>query len=138
MNSETAFLIGVGFLFVTSGLSRFLGERNFKILSTEQKVKLVDQFSLHRSLGTYIPIGIMAAVIMAGRLRPELFRWLFPVGASAVLIFALVLQLSIFRRLRDLELPDVFVSKFRFHSIAVQVGNIVAISLIAYGIMGMI
>ena len=136
MKPQTAFLIGVAALFVTIALNRFLGERNYKSLSPEDKTKLIDEFSSHRSMATYIPIAIMACVIVAGYLNLALFRWLFPVAVVLMLMFSLILQLSIFRHLGSLGLPGDYVSKFRFQSIAVQFGIVVALSMLVYGILG--
>jgi hypothetical protein len=53
-----------------------------------------------------------------------------------VLFVSIVLQVTILRRLDALGLPADFVSRYRFQSIAVQVGNVVALSLFAYAIIG--
>ena len=136
MDTQTAFLVGIGALFCTLAANRFLGERNYKQLSPEDKVKLVDQFSTHRSVATYIPLGIMALVILVSRTNPAIFRWLFPGAVAVVLVVSIVLQIVILRRLDTLQLPDDFVSRFRFQAIAVQTGNVIALSLFAYGIAG--
>jgi hypothetical protein len=129
-------MAGVVVLFCTLAANRFLGERNYKLLSPEDKVKLVDQFSAHRSLATYIPLGIMGVVILVGRSDPGVFRWLFPIAVSVVLFVSIALQAVVLRRLAALELPEDFVSRFRFQSIAVQSGNVIALSLFAYGVVG--
>ncbi len=136
MDTQTAFMVGIGALCVTLALNRFLGERNYKRLSPDDKLKLVEQFSTHRSLATYLPLALMGLVILVARTYPGTFRWLFAVGVVAVLLISLVLQTLILRRLATLDLPNDFVSRFRFQSIAVQFGNIVALSLFAYSIMG--
>lgn len=138
MDTQTAITVGIGAFFCTLAANRFLGERNYKQLSPEDKVKLVDQFSTHRSVATYFPLGIMGLVILVGRANPATFRWLFPVGVAAVLAVSIILQIIILRRLDTLQLPDEFVSRFRFQSIAVQTGNVIALSLFAYGIAGVI
>ena len=136
MDTQTALMIGAGALFCTLAANRFLGERNYKQLSPEDKVKLVDQFSKHRSLATYIPLGIMGLVILLGRSSPGSFRWLFPVAVAAILAVSIILQIVILRRLSTLGIPDDFVERFRFQSIAVQTGNVIALSMFAYGISG--
>jgi hypothetical protein len=135
MDTHTAFMIGIAALFCTIALNRFLGERNYKRLAPEDKVKLVNEFSAHRSRGTYIPLAVMGLVIVFDLLSPGTSRWLFPVGVAAVLFTSVVLQVTILRHLDTLELPADFVSRYRFQSIAVQVGNLVALSLFAYAIM---
>ena len=136
MDTQTAFMVGVGALFCTLAANRFLGERNYKTLSPDDKVKLVDQFSSHRSLATYIPLALMGLVILIGRTNPDVFRWLFPLAVFAVLAVSIILQVIILRRLDTLDLPVDFVSRFRFQSIVVQTGNVIALSLFAYGIAG--
>ena len=91
MDTQTALMVGAGALFCTLAANRFLGERNYKQLSPEDKVKLVDQFSKHRSLATYIPLGIMGIVILLGRSGPGTFRWLFPVAVAAILAVSVIL-----------------------------------------------
>ena len=135
MGFQTALLVGVGTMFCTHGLNRFLGERNYKRLSPDEKVRLVDQFSTYRSAGTYLPIAIMGLVILVTVTYPAAFWWLFPIGVVAVLLVSLVLQVLIFRRLAFLGLPDGFVSRYRFQAVAVLLGNVVALSLLTYGIL---
>ncbi len=135
MGFQTALLIGVGAVFCTHGLNRFLGERNYRRLSPEEKVKLVDQFSAYRSAGTYLPIAIMGVVILVTVTYPGAFWWLFPTGVVAVLGVSLVLQVLIFQRLASLNLPEEFVSRYRFQAIACLVGNIVAMSFLTFGIL---
>lgn len=138
MKPETSLFVGVLFYFLTIVLNRFLGERNYSSLAQEDKLKLTDGFSKHRSWATYLPIGIMLAVIFVGYLNPQTFRFAFPVGVLLVLINSLVVQILIFRKLKTLSLPQEYVSKFRVQSILVQIGNIVAMTLFAYGIVGVL
>jgi len=134
MKPETCLIVGVLVYFVTISINRFLGERNYGRLSQDDKLRLTDSFSKHRSLATYIPIGIMLAIMAIGYTNPHTFAYAFPIGIALVLLVSLILQFAIFRRLTDLSLPDDFVSKFRLHSILVQIGNAVALSMFAYGI----
>lgn len=136
MKPETCLIVGVVFYFVTTVINRFLGERNYKSLSEEDKVKLTDAFSTHRSLATYIPIAIMVAVMAIGYANPSTFVVAFPIGVILVLVVSFTLQIGILRRLSELSLPDEYVSKFRLQSTVVQIGNIMALSMFAYGIVG--
>ena len=136
MKPESCLLLGVLVYFATIVLNRYLGERNYSMLTPEDKLKLTDEFKSHRSLATYIPIGILLVVIAVGYVNPHTFVVTFPVGVVLILIVSLSLQFTIFRRLNDLSLPDNFVAKFRIQSTLVQIGNIVALSMFAYGIVG--
>ncbi len=135
MKPETSLIVGVLVYFLTTALNRFLGERNYKSLSQEDKLKLTDAFSTHRSMATYVPIAIMLAVIAAGYIYPRTFVVGFPIGVILVLIVALSIQIAILRRLSKLALPEEFVAKFRVQSILAQIGNVVAMSLFAYGVV---
>ena len=138
MKPETSLIIGVLFYFLTVMLNRFLGERNYNSLAQDDKLKLIDSFSKHRSLATYLPIVIMLAVIAIGYSNPQSFSIGFPIGVALVLIVSLILQFAILRRLNELSLPQDYMSKFRLQSTLVQIGNVVAMSLFAYGIVGKI
>jgi hypothetical protein len=135
MKPEHFLIAGVIAFFVTQSLNRFLGERNYRQLSQEDKVKLIDAFSKHRSLATYIPIGIMAVVIAVIYLAPQTLVVVFPIGIVLMLIFMIVLQMAVLRRLSELSLPNDYIRKFRFQSAIVQMGNLLALPLIAYGVV---
>ena len=135
MKPETSLIVGVLVYFLTTALNRFLGERNYKSLSQEDKLKMTDAFSTHRSMATYIPIAIMLAVIAAGYINPSTFVVGFPIGVILVLIVALSIQIAIVRRLSELALPEEFVAKFQVQSILAQIGNVVAMSLFANGVV---
>jgi hypothetical protein len=127
MGFQSALLVGVGAMFFSHGVNRYLGERNFKQLSPDEKVRLVDQFSSVRSAGTYLPIAIMGLVILLTMAYPQAFRWFFPIGVGAILLVSFALQVLIFRQLAVLELPDDFVSRYRFQAFVVLCGNVVAL-----------
>ena len=76
----------------------------------------------------------MLAVIAIGYTHPTTFAYTFPLGIALLLILSLVLQIAILRRLTELLLPDQYVSKFRLQSTLVQIGNVVTLSMFAYGI----
>lgn len=136
MKPETCLIVGVVFYFATTAINRFLAERNYKSLSQEDKLKLTGAFSTHRSLATYIPIAIMVAVMAIGYANPSTFVVAFPIGVILVLVVSFTLQIGILRRLSELSLPGEYVSKFRLQSTVVQIGNVVALSMFAYGIVG--
>ncbi len=138
MTPETSLIAGVLVLFATIALNRFLGERNYNTLSPEEKLKLTDAFSTHRSLATYLPIAVMLAIIAVGYGNPRIFLVAFPAGVVLILVVTLALQIAIVRRLKQLALPDNYVAKFRVQAMLVQTCNIVALSMLAYGIVARI
>jgi len=69
MKPETYLIVGVLVYLATTALNRFLGERNYGSLAQEDKLKLTDAFSKHRSWATYLPIGVLAAVVAVGYAR---------------------------------------------------------------------
>lgn len=135
MKPQTYIIIGLLAYFATSALNRFLGERNYGSLSQEDKLKLTDAFSKQRSLATYIPIGIFLVAIAIVYANPQTFSVVFPAGFVMILFASLVMQVAIFRRLTELSLPGEYVTKFRIQSTLVQIGNIITLSLLAYGIV---
>ena len=80
-------------------------------------------------------IAIILVVMAVGYANPETFVVAFPVGIVLVLLVSLGLQVAVFRRLAELSLPDEYVAKFRVRSILVQLGNIAALSLLAYAVI---
>ncbi|MBN1910991.1 MAG: hypothetical protein JW818_14695 [Pirellulales bacterium] len=134
MKSDISLIVGVVVLFATIALNRFFTERNYGSLAQEDKLKLTDAFSRHRSFATYVPIGIMLAVIAIGYMNPPSFFIAFPIGVVLVLLVSFAVQVAICRRLTELSLPVEYVARHKVQSTLVQIGNVVALSMFAYGI----
>ncbi|MBL8872512.1 MAG: hypothetical protein JNK90_22235 [Planctomycetaceae bacterium] len=136
MTPEHCMIIGFVTFFLTTAINRFLGERNYRTLSQEDKVKLIDAFATHRSLGTYIPIGVMLIMFAVSYTIPQTLVFVFPASVVLLLIFSIALQVTILRRLKELTLPADYVAKFFVQSCLAQVGNIIALSMFTFGIVG--
>lgn len=134
MEKEQLAFLGLFVFMATMVANRFLGEKNFRALANEDKLKLVEAFSGYRSLSTYVPIGLMLVVLLIGRVMPQLFLPSFIAVIVFLIAFSIAIQVLIIRRLGALELPSEYVAKFRFQSILVQVGNLVGYALIVFGI----
>ncbi len=135
MNPEGFVLIGVLVYFATIASNRYFSERNYASLSSDEKLKLVDAFSKQRSLATYLPIGIMLLVLALGYSSPRLFFVAFPIGVVLCLAISAILRIAVFRRLRQLSLPNDYVARAKLQSTLVQWGTIIALSLFTYGIV---
>lgn len=135
MPPQNFMIVGLLLLVTTLALNRFLAERNFRLLSQEDKLKLIDEFSKQRSLATYIPIAIMIVVFLLSTQIPGVFTIVFPIGVVMLLLVAFVIQASILRRLSQLSLPAEYVKKFQFQSFLVQTGNVLALSMMTYGVI---
>ena len=136
MKPETFLILGVLAALATMAMGRFLGERNYASLSREDKLKMVDAFTGHRSVATYIPIGIMLVIIALGYLDPRNFFFALPLGVVLILIILVMLQVAMYRRMRELAVADDYLRKFVRNTTLVQIGNIVALSLLVYGAVG--
>lgn len=132
MSPNTFLVAGVLTYLVTITANRFLGERNYRILSQEDKVKLVDAFSFHRSWATYLPIGIMLVAFALAYANPSNLHLIVPVGLVLVLLTSLLIQYSIIRRVSELSLPAEYVARFRIQALLVSIGSVVAAILLAY------
>jgi len=135
MSPFTYILAGLIANFATLALNRFLGERNYRTLTPEEKLKFIDAFSRHRSLATYLPIGVFLVMIAVIYVLPQTLVVALPAAILSVVLVSLVVQFAVFRRLLDLSLPDDYVRRFRVQSSVVQMGNIVSLGLVAYGVV---
>lgn len=135
MQPDTYVYIGLGLYLATHVLNRYLTEQNRHYLTADDKVKLVDGFSLQRSLSTYAPLSIMLIVFVLLNRMPMHREVIFTTGVVVVLAVSIALTVWMIGRLRELGLSPEYVRRFRIHSIAVQIGNIVAMSMF---IMGMV
>lgn len=123
-------IAGVIVYLVVLAVNRFLGERNFGSLSDEEKLKLSGEFSIHRSLGTYIPIAIILVAMAICYAVPQYTIVILPIAILFILAASVALQFAVFRRLAQLSLPADYISKFRTQAILAQTGE--AISYVLY------
>ena len=136
MKPETSLIVGVVVYFAVKAANRFLGERSYGTLAPEDKRKIVDAFSQHRSIATYLPIGVMLAVLATALVNPQWLVFAFPAAVALVFVILLAIQVAVLRRLSELSLPKDYIAQFRTQSILVQIGNAIAFSLFTYGAVG--
>ena len=96
-------LIGLGIFMTTVIVGRIVQERALTRLTTETKGRLVEAFADFRMLAL-IPLAAIAALyfVMAG-LDALTTATLFAIYIPAVLLFSLVIQFKIYRRLQAMQ-----------------------------------
>ena len=95
--------IGLGIFMTTVIVGRIVQERALVKLATEEKGRLVEAFADFRMLAL-IPLAAIAALyfVMTG-LDALTTATLFAIYIPAVLLFSLVIQFKIYRRLRAMQ-----------------------------------
>ena len=134
LDTQYALYAGAILILVNLGLNRFLGEKNIRQLSVEQKGKLTEEFSSQRSLGTYLPIVLVIAMMLFNTYVPGYEMFVFPIVILLVLIATFYIQMRVLKRLGRMDLPQGFVQKFRSQSYLIQGINVVALILRGIGV----
>jgi hypothetical protein len=97
-------LIFVGFVLLIAGVigSRYLGERALKLLSPEEKLKLLDSFSGLRAFGA-VPLLLVFISFLGVSYLPSGWYWPAYFGACVLVgIYFVIIHRLIFRKMRDL------------------------------------
>lgn len=92
-------------------VARILHERALRRLSTEEKGRMVEAFSSHR-LVALVPIAGMAAVYFGMTNLGLSLTAFLGVYIPAVLVFAAVSHVLVFRKLRELETDPAFIREY--------------------------
>ena len=125
MNNLTiSFLI----LIVTIVISRIVGERALKQLTTEEKGTLLDSFSSYRLYNTFVSLGLVVAYFVFA-------DYVWQSSATLALIFIILFftisaTISIFsyRKLKSLNMPDNYIKSFLIR-IGIQYVGLLAVFL---------
>jgi hypothetical protein len=95
--------VAFGLFFLVIVVNRILQERALRKLSTEQKGQLVEAFSGYR-MTALIPVAAIAGLYMLmTQLEAVTTAVMLAVYIPAVLVFSLVLQVFVYRKLRTLK-----------------------------------
>ena len=128
--------VGIIILLLCIALSRIISERAIKFLSPEEKVILVDSFSNFRTYNLLPLVVIFIAFISANYLMPSLGVSLYIIFLFVTLVFLMVLQILIFRKLVALKMPAVYTKTYVFSKAIVIAGFACWIGITAYPLIG--
>jgi hypothetical protein len=102
-------------------MSSFINERAFRVLSAEQKVRLMDGFSNYRKLAM-IPLTILIAAFYLLATQTTIDRQsLFVAYFASLTIYVICSNITIHRKMKSLQMPSEYVYYF-------SIGQIVSVA----------
>ena len=100
--------VAIGLFLVVMIVNRIINERALRKLSTEEKGTLVEAFSGFRMIAL-VPLAAIAALyLVMTQLGATTTVMLLAVYLPAMVIFTVVLQWMVYRRLKSMDLPAEF------------------------------
>ncbi|HWD93637.1 MAG TPA: hypothetical protein VG938_14945 [Verrucomicrobiae bacterium] len=104
-----------GFVLLLAGLfgGRYLGERSLKLLSSDEKLKLLDSFSRFRAFGALPLLIIFLSFLGIPRLPPNLMWPAYFAAWALVAVYFVVVHQLIFRRLSELGINGEYQAAMR-------------------------
>lgn len=93
-------------------VNRILAQRALKRLSTEEKARLLDAFSKHRTNSVLVAFGLLLLFYVAGRISPGSYSMLAWVMLGLILFMSAVSTFVSFRKLKRLSMPKEYISNF--------------------------
>lgn len=107
-------IVGVSLLMAGIIISRILNEKAMKVLSQEDKARLIDGFSGARAYG-FIPLVILIGAFIGLNKYSNLDKqMIFYVYIILLLAFVVGMQIFVSRKLTKLEFPKSYIKKFSF------------------------
>jgi hypothetical protein len=104
------FIAGLVLLLVGLFAGRYMAERSMKLLSPDEKLKLLDSFSRLRVFGS-LPILIIGFLFMGMGYLPQSLMWpAYFTGWALIAVFFVVIHLYVFRKLREFGINAEFLS----------------------------
>ncbi len=134
MQQQTVFISALIVYLVNMALNRFLTERTYRLLTQGDKIRLLDSSSSHRSLGTYLPLGLVLASFVVGNFNNAWEAPLLGTGLLLAIAAGIVIQFSLIQKLRSLNISPEFIRQFGLQIIVVQILPGIAVCLIVYSV----
>ena len=104
------FIAGLVLLLVGLFAGRYMAERSMKLLSPDEKLKLLDSFSRLRVFGS-LPILVVGFLFIGMGYLPQSMMWLAYFAAWALIaLFFVVIHLYVFRKMREFGINAEFLS----------------------------
>jgi hypothetical protein len=132
MSQQSVYFVALLIYFANLALNRFLMERNDRLLCTEDKIKLLDTTSTHRSLATHVPLGLVVASFFIGNFSQTWESIIFSLGLILAIISSALIQVAVMHRSHQLHNSPLFIQQFGKQVAIVQLLQGVAAMLIVY------
>jgi len=94
-------------------LSRLISEKALKLLSDEQKIKLIEAFSHTRKYNMLPLIILFTAYILAMKLFPLYQLSIISATLTLFIFFFVVRGKFVLKKLNDLNFPDQYIKKIK-------------------------
>jgi hypothetical protein len=105
-------LFGVFAFIVAYFISRVIGERALKRLTTEEKAGLLDAFSGYRIFNMVIVFSLLFLVIAGDRFLPQLRATLWPAFMVLLALVLVTMSSLSYRKLKNLNMPADYIKSF--------------------------
>jgi uncharacterized membrane protein len=115
-------IIGFVAFIVAYIAGRFISERAIKLLSENEKGKLLQGFSKYRLFSL---VGVIVLVVIhyaTQALMPNSSFASFPVFVGVLVFYLLGSSIYSYKKLKDLEMPDNYINQFLFSTLIQYVG----------------
>jgi hypothetical protein len=112
-------LLGIVILFAAIVISRVISERALKQLTTEDKARLLDSFSVYRIANIALLLGIMIVWFVAIRFLPQWNSTLTIIFVVSFLGVSIVISVLSYRKMKGLNLPASYIKNYLL-SLAIQ------------------
>src|SRR5882672_4582881 len=93
-------------------VNRILAERALKRLSTEQKAKLLDSFSKHRTNSIVVVFVLLLIFFIVGRVSPGSYPIMAWVFLGLLVLMSVVTTFLSHRKLKRLSTPKDYINNF--------------------------
>lgn len=136
MNHMTMNVLGAVALLVTAVSNRVLFERNLDRLGDRDRLLWLEGFSWWRLGATAIPVAILLVGVLVAFLWPTRLGWVIVLSCTALMVFALIWQYVLIRVFAAKRMERGFVSRCFWMSVINQVGWMLGLVLLAFGLAG--
>lgn len=116
------FEISIGIFIITIILSRVINEKATKELSEKKKIELIDEFSsmrIYNIVPIFLIIGGFYYAVENTKINSE---QLFYAYYFSLILYVLISQTYVYKKLIKLDFPKTYVQKFVFSRIILFVG----------------
>lgn len=119
---------------ISSLISNNINEKAIKSLDSKEKLRIHDGFSNMRKYNLIPLILLVGAFFLINNIFPQLLLYTFSIYFILLIIFLIISNIYIFKKLNTMHLPKEYINNFMLSKVMQYIGIIILFTAIVFDV----